>query len=602
MNHQNTPTAIFLRRSATRFALIATVLIALGMGDSDAAAKSISVAAGDDLQDAFDQAEYGDVIELEAGATFEGNFALRKSPRSTRPDVLRDRRKRWIVVRSSAHKQLPARGTRVGPSHAKLMPKIVTPNNFPALATKYSADRYQLVGLEITTTAKQVHNLVLLGSDGPDSREATTLARLPLNIVFERCYIHGTTTGKVRRGIALNGRSISIMDCHLSDIHVRGQDAQALCGWNGPGPFKIVNNFLEGSGENVMFGGGDPEIKGLVPSDIEIRYNHFFKPQSWHKNHKDFAGIEWTVKNLLEFKNARRVLVEGNIFENCWVQAQRGFAILLTPRNEQRTAPWSCVEDVLIQKNLIRNVSAGIQMMNQEINMSDGNNTRLSKRMQRVTVRDNVFWNVNGEQNGGQGQMFLLAAQPNAEPALQIVIENNTLLHSGKKAHSFIAVGDNDKFARHLIVRNNITTMGDYGFKGSGTSSGTATIDRYFDGVKLEGNVFISSRSLKNYPSNNYSAASLADVGFRNAAGGDLRLSTKSRYRNLGTDRLHPGADHVMVVEAIEGVIGGDRNKLMRERASRTARASGKVANSKQANSSGTGGSGAGPSATNNSP
>ena len=44
-----------------------------------------------------------------------------------------------------------------------------------------------------------------------------------------------------------------------------------------PYPFKIVNNYLEGAGENVMFGGADPRIKNLVPSDIEIRRNHFFK-------------------------------------------------------------------------------------------------------------------------------------------------------------------------------------------------------------------------------------------------------------------------------------------------------------------------------------
>lgn len=30
-------------------------------------------------------------------------------------------------------------------------------------------------------------------------------------------------------------------------------------------------NFLEAASENVMFGGADPQIPGLVPADIEIR-------------------------------------------------------------------------------------------------------------------------------------------------------------------------------------------------------------------------------------------------------------------------------------------------------------------------------------------
>lgn len=71
-----------------------------------------------------------------------------------------------------------------------------------------------------------------------------------------------------------------MVDSHLSEAHVVGFDAQAICGVNGPGPFKIVNNYLEGSGENIMFGGADPAIRDLVPSDIEFRGNHCFKPLS----------------------------------------------------------------------------------------------------------------------------------------------------------------------------------------------------------------------------------------------------------------------------------------------------------------------------------
>ena len=44
---------------------------------------------------------------------------------------------------------------------------------------------------------------------------------------------------------------------------------------NGSGPFLIQNNYLEGAGENVIFGGGDPSIANLVPSDIQILGNTF---------------------------------------------------------------------------------------------------------------------------------------------------------------------------------------------------------------------------------------------------------------------------------------------------------------------------------------
>src|SRR5207247_4884831 len=75
----------------------------------------------------------------------------------------------------------------------------------------------------------------------------------------------------------------------------------------------------------MMFGGGDPSISNLVPSDIEIRNNHFFKPTSWR-------GVWAAVKNNFELKNARRLLVEGNIFENNWLADQDGWAMQLCVR------------------------------------------------------------------------------------------------------------------------------------------------------------------------------------------------------------------------------------------------------------------------------
>ena len=99
-----------------------------------------------------------------------------------------------------------------------------------------------------------------------------------------------------------------------------------------------------------MFGGADPKIIGLVPSDIEFRRNHCFKPLSWNPLDPSYAGRHWTVKNIFELKNARRVLVEGNMLENNWADGQSGAAVLFTPRNQEGTAPWSAVQDVTFRR------------------------------------------------------------------------------------------------------------------------------------------------------------------------------------------------------------------------------------------------------------
>ena len=67
------------------------------------------------------------------------------------------------------------------------------------------------------------------------------------------------------------------------------------------------------------------------------------------------------VKNNLEFKSARRVLVDGNMFENNWVSGQSGFSILLTPRTGQ-SGLGAVVDDITISNNILKNVSSGFNV------------------------------------------------------------------------------------------------------------------------------------------------------------------------------------------------------------------------------------------------
>ena len=77
--------------------------------------RTIAVAAGGNFQGALNAAQPGDVITLQAGATFTGPFALPAKPGAG-----------WIIVRTSApDTALPPPDTRIDPSHASVMPKIV---------------------------------------------------------------------------------------------------------------------------------------------------------------------------------------------------------------------------------------------------------------------------------------------------------------------------------------------------------------------------------------------------------------------------------------------------------------------------------------------
>ena len=183
------------------------------------------------------------------------------------------------------------------------------------------------------------------------------LATVPHHFELDGLIIRGDPERGQKRAIALNSADTTIRNSDIRDIKAVGQDSQAICGWNGPGPYVIENNYLEAAGENVMFGGAETAINGLVPSDITFRRNYLSKPLAWRSEESP-----WTVKNLFELKNARRVLVEGNVFEHNWAAGQAGYAILFTPVNDGN-APWTVVSDVVLRFNLVRHVASAINIL-----------------------------------------------------------------------------------------------------------------------------------------------------------------------------------------------------------------------------------------------
>ncbi|MEW6734116.1 MAG: fibronectin type III domain-containing protein [Acidobacteriota bacterium] len=488
--------------------------------------QTIFVDDGGDLQAALDQAQAGDQVVLKAGATYIGNFVL---PLKSGSD--------YIHIRTStADEQLSTPGIRITPQQANLMPKIITTNSVAAIRTAARAHHYRLIGLEIAV-AEDVelnYGIVWLG-DGSQVQNSLDLA--PHDLIIDRCYIHGNSSGTIFRGIALNSATTAIIDSYISQCHGEGFDTQAICGWNGPGPFKIVNNYLEGAGENVLFGGADPAIENLIPSDIEFRRNHCFKPLSWKIDDPSYAGIHWTIKNLLELKNAQRVLIDGNILENNWPDGQNGFAILFTPRNQDGASPWSVVQDVTFSNNILRHVAAGINILGTD-------DIYPSQRTQRIKIINNLFQDMGGDKWKGRGRFLQLLAG-----TINVTVENNTIFQATE-----IIVADGEP-TQGFIYRNNIAPHNEYGIIGTDAGPGNSTIARFFPNGIFEKNIIIGNRIADLYTSvpNNFFPESLEKVGFIDLARGNLQLSANSPYKSAGVANIDPGADIDKIEKAISG-------------------------------------------------
>ncbi len=210
---------------------------------------TITVPAGGDFQAALNSAQPGDVIKLQAGATYTGNFVLPNKAGSG-----------WITIRTDApDSSLPPPGTRVTPANANVMPKIEAPNDSPAVRTcSYTdsglplpcntgisdgAHHYRFIGIEFRFTpglpgSPKNYDLIRLGSWFQNS-----LSQVPHHIIIDRCYIHGNDNEAARRGVALNSAWTAVIDSYVAKFQETGAgDSAAIGGGIGPGPYKIVNN------------------------------------------------------------------------------------------------------------------------------------------------------------------------------------------------------------------------------------------------------------------------------------------------------------------------------------------------------------------------
>ncbi len=502
--------------------VVRTVALALGVMVSPLSAATIHVRAGDNLQAALNAAQPGDVVLLDAGATFSGNFTLPAKAGSTH-----------ITIRTSTpDDRLPASGVRITPAHAPLLAKIQSPNTAPALRTAAGAHHWRLQLLEFGPNAGGFGDILQIG-DG--SWAQFQLSQVPSEIDVDRVYIHGDPAVGQKRGIALNGRSVTIRNSYISDIKSVGQDSQAIGGWNGPGQYTIENNYLEAAGENVLLGGADPAIPYVVAEDVVFRRNHVAKPLAWR-------GQPWQIKNLFELKNARRVLVEYNVFENNWNQAQPGYAILLTPRNQGGGCPWCVVEDVTFQYNVVRNAGGGI-------NLTGFDDLNPSAQTANVRFRHNLFSGVT--QSSGTGWFMLIGSQPR-----DIVIDHNTIDHDGTAvvyAHGGTASAPERIFG--FVFTNNAARHNVYGINGANASTGNATISMYFPDGVIRGN-WLAGGTASRYPAGNLFAGDY-DAAFVNARASDYRLSPASLLLSAATDGSSVGADMPTLLDGVAGVVEG---------------------------------------------
>ena len=555
------------------------IYLQTSIADTPAPGKIRVVKAGSSLQSALDEAACGDTLSLDAGATFTGRFRL---PQKNCDDS------HWIILRTSApDRDLPPEGSRLTPCYAGVASLPARPD-FHCSSTRNvlaklvfegkagegpvifasGANHYRLLGLEITRAPSDGSITALVA---PEVRSAAH------HIVLDRVWVHGNAQDETTRGVFLTGTAyVAIVDSFFTDFHcvsITGSctDAQAIGGGGGDipsGPYKIVNNFLEASGENILFGGGRATI---TPTDIEIRHNYLFKPLTWKPDQPGFvggaSGKPFIVKNLFELKNAQRVLFEGNILDNIWGGVgQRGFAIVLTPRNQvPNVCPLCRVADVTLRNCKVRHMASGMNIAN-----APSDTGGVATAGERYSIHDLVFEDIDGEFYKGFGAFAMVIS--NAPPLRDVKIDHVTAF---PPRVALILRADRGKPAPETFtLTNSILSAGDREVTSTGGKENCAFGAAQLGPAAVFKSCFSSSTITHNaiirpsgqWPAGNSLPKNEDAVGFanyRHGNGGDYHLckaksqpspcKQASPYIHAGSDGEDLGAD----IDAIEAATTG---------------------------------------------
>ncbi|MGD0215769.1 MAG: hypothetical protein ABSB87_21315 [Terriglobales bacterium] len=558
---------------------IATV--ASSMADTPAPGAVITVNAGANLQAALNSAQCGNTVELQAGATFTGNFVF---------PALNCDSNHWIIIRTSASdSSLPAQGQRVTPCYAGVAsllgrPQYSCPNPQNVLAKlvlsgglsgpvvfQSGANHYRLLGLEITRPTGTKGAPILISVNGTASF-----------IVLDRSWVHGTTADETVDGFGLSGtNNVAIVDSYFSDFHCTSitgtcSEAHAVSGGIGnsqDGIYKIEDNFLEASAQAILFGGG---AATTTPTDITIQFNHFFKPWQWMPGNSPFqggvGGNPFIVRHHMELKNAVRVLAEDNLMENVWGGfVEPGYALLLTPKNQHvksggNVCPICEVTDVTIRYTHIFHAAAGVMLATSiSGNKGDGGPAEAGTRW---SLHDIVMDDISHKYVGAGHLLEVVNSWPE-NPLNTVTINHITGFPDPQGGMMIVGNEIANPSMYGFVFTNSIVTTGRYPIWNALSKSHTScaisdvpvtSLNVCFSTYTFGNNALVAAPShfpQSSWPTGNFFTADPNDVGFvqyNGGNGGNYELEPGSPYKNMGTDGKDLGADIVGLNQALTGV------------------------------------------------
>jgi len=220
-----------------------------------------------------------------------------------------------------------------------------------------------------------------------------------------------------------------------------------------------------------------------------------------------------------------------------WAAGQQGYAIVLTPRNQEGTAPWTIVRNVTIQNNVVRHVAA-------VLNIEGYDDAATSRQTSNIIFRNNLAYDVSASyssaDNPGNGWFAVIGNGPR-----DITIDHNTIDNSGDDTLVFYeAISWQATTQMYgITLTNNLLRDNLYGIFGTNSQEGNLTLNTFAPGATVLRNA-IGGGDPNRYPAgNDYPTLTQWLADFVNRAGADYTLRSTSLSRGAATDGTDIGVN-----------------------------------------------------------
>jgi len=259
----------------------------------------------------------------------------------------------------------------------------------------------------------------------------TTTASAPSRIGFDRVYLHGDAShgafgnNKITTLFKMGCSYCWLMNSYTENSIKPGSESHVVGILNGPGPMKIVHNWIESAAIGIMTGAGIPEITDLVTGDVEIRRNRITSDLNWcpapaGSGIVDAGGHGAAYKNRIEYKAIQRSVLDGNIIENSCADGQSGLLQAVNTRACSGSIG-GCTggenlftSDVTNTNNIYRHATEGILTSGRSGGTNNGNGVSLPGN--RWLWENNLIYDIGDHSrfNGsGNVEMWQVGADGN---------------------------------------------------------------------------------------------------------------------------------------------------------------------------------------------